>query len=511
MTFVLRQWWIDAGAGARAGARTMDRITTMAGRAPTPTPAPAHRRFVLRLWRIDADTAGARGRWTQRLAPTPTPTPSTSPTPAPRSITSPVDAGARERGERATPSVGIAAERHAQASASARRKRRPAFHRAERTPRRKRRRAPRRKRRRAFHPSRASRRRRKRRRAPQSVGERFTEPITPTPQASASARRKRRQRFTEPSVTPTPQASASATRRLNRRRTPTTDRVWFQSPSVVRRRPCRRRPSPPPVTATSTVATAADAGGGPTPLSAFTPTPNASTQVGRRAARDDGSYDDSAAASVERQARPHGRATHRPAPATSSDAYPSDAYPSGSTTPPPPGVPPPPASPPHPPPASPSRPSPPTRRRRRRRRARSVPQRTLSAEQTVKMFLDAEDHRRTLTVNQTLHLTFGKWRISRATAAIRPGVKCASAMARDASVFVANGHHVQIIIRAAEAPGARRAVYVRYGAVQRVLEARNPAPTLPPPPPVGARPAPSNIVLGHVAANHPRICVRRGV
>ena len=73
-------------------------------------------------------------------------------------------------------------------------------------------------------------------------------------------------------------------------------------------------------------------------------------------------------------------------------------------------------------------------------------------------------------------------------------------------VFVANGHHVQIIVRAAEAPGARRAVYARYGAVQRVLEARTRPAASPPPPPPSAPPSPSNIVLGHVAANHPRIC-----
>ena len=88
--------------------------------------------------------------------------------------------------------------------------------------------------------------------------------------------------------------------------------------------------------------------------------------------------------------------------------------------------------------------------------------------------------------NQTLHLTFLENGESLDAATTIPSwchVYVNFDRRATLPVFVANGHHVQIIVRAAEAPGARRAVYVRYGAVQRVLEARTRPAVSPPPAP----------------------------
>jgi len=73
-------------------------------------------------------------------------------------------------------------------------------------------------------------------------------------------------------------------------------------------------------------------------------------------------------------------------------------------------------------------------------------------------------------------------------------------------VTVDNGNTLQVAVEASAAPDARRTVYVRYGSQQYVFDVRTRPSAHSPPPPPSAPPSPAQVVLGHVAANHPRTC-----
>ena len=76
----------------------------------------------------------------------------------------------------------------------------------------------------------------------------------------------------------------------------------------------------------------------------------------------------------------------------------------------------------------------------------------------------------------------------------------------DADITLSNGDRLQLFVKASPAPLVRRAAYLSYGHKQFVLDVTTAQASPPPPLPPAPPPPPNDVILAHVAANHPTQC-----
>ena len=261
-------------------------------------------------------------------------------------------------------------------------------------------------------------------------------------------------------------------------------------------------PSPTPAPTDDTASPSPTPAPQQSPVDAFEPTPGAPTEsLDDAPPESDDSYADFAPASAYPSSVNGTSGYPSSVNTTTPDATSSASEPALPTTPP---SPPPPPSPPQPPSPSPPPlpPAPPG--------IVNVHNVTMQAGSKAVMFHPPKTVETLQSPNQPLTLHFmengNDAQLASSGLPLWTEVYVNGDLQDDADITLSNGDRLQLFVKASPAPLVRRAAYLSYGHKQFVLDVTTAQTSPPPPLPPAAPPPPNDVILAHVAANHPTQC-----